>query len=57
LIALNEIFINGYRYQKARITLTGLVSARVNKSWNIRKNHSSKIDTDDFHSLLMIKAI
>jgi len=96
LIALNEIFINGYRYQKAGITLTGLVSsdgsknlfssakdekintlmrsidntnyrygrstlslasAGVNKKWNLRRDHSSKIDTADFHSLPIIKAI
>jgi DNA polymerase V len=96
LIALNEIFINGYRYQKAGITLTGLVSssgsknlfstekdekikglmrsidstnykygrstlslasAGVNKKWNMRRDHSSKIDTADFHSLPIIKAI
>ncbi|MDA9972521.1 Y-family DNA polymerase [Candidatus Pelagibacter ubique] len=96
LIALNEIFINGYRYQKAGITLTGLVSssgsknlfstekdekikglmksidstnykygrstlslasAGVNKKWNMRRDHSSKIDTANFHSLPTIKAI
>ena len=96
LIALNEIFINGYRYQKAGITLTGLTnsddnkslfssekdekikglmksidstnyrygrstlslaSAGVNKKWNMRRDHSSKIDTADFHSLPVIKAI
>jgi len=96
LIALNEIFINGYRYQKAGIQLSGLISsdgsknlfssekdekintlmksidntnyrygrstlslasAGVNKRWNIRRDHSSKIDTADFHSLPIIKAI
>jgi DNA polymerase V len=96
LVALNEIFINGYRYQKAGITLTGLVSsdgsknlfsskkdekikglmrsidstnyrygrstlslasAGVSKKWNMRRDHSSKIDTADFHSLPIIKAI
>ena len=96
LVALNEIFINGYRYQKAGITLTGLTSsdgsknlfssekdekikglmrsidstnyrygrstlslasAGVNKKWNMRRDHSSKIDTADFHSLPIIKAI
>jgi len=96
LIALNEIFINGYRYQKAGIQLSGLISsdgsknlfssekdekintlmksidntnyrygrstlslasAGVNKKWNIRRDHSSKIDTADFHSLPIIKAI
>ena len=96
MIALNEIFINGYRYQKAGITLTGLVgsdcrknlfssekdekintlmrsidntnhrygrstlslaSAGVNKRWNMRKDHSSKIDTASFHSLPIIKVV
>ena len=96
LIALNEIFINGHRYQKIGIALTSLnnldssknlfssekdekintlmrsidntnyrygrstlslASAGVNKRWNIRKNHSSKIDTADFHFLPTIKAI
>ena len=95
LVALNEIFINGYRYQKAGITLTGLTSsdgsknlfssekdekikglmrsidstnyrygrstlslasAGVNKKWNMRRDHSSKIDTADFYSLPTIKA-
>ena len=95
-MALSEIFINGYRYQKAGITLTGLVSASgsknlfstekdekikglmsaidstnyrygrstlslasagINKKWNMRRDHSSKIDTADFHSLPVIKAI
>ena len=32
LVALNEIFINGYRYQKAGITLTGLVSSDGSKN-------------------------
>ena len=96
LIALKEIFINGYRYQKAGITLTGLVSsdgsknlfssekyekikdlmksidstnyrygrstlslasAGVHKRWNMKREYFSKIDTADFYSLPMIKAI
>jgi DNA polymerase V len=96
LVVLNEIFINGYRYQKAGITLTGLISsdcsknlfssekderikslmrsidstnyrygrstlslasAGVNKKWNMKRDYSSKIDTADFHSLPVIKAI
>jgi DNA polymerase V len=96
LAALNEIFINGYRYQKAGITLTGLInsdnsknlfssekdekikglmrsidstnyrygrstlslaSAGVNKKWNMKRDHSSKINTADLHSLPTIKAI
>ena len=90
LAGLKDIFKNGYRYQKAGITLTGLVgsdgsknlfssekdekikglmrsidstnyrygrstlslaSAGVNKKWNMRRDHSSKIDTADFYSL------
>ena len=96
MVALNKIFINGYRYQKAGITLTGLIgsdgsknlfssekdekikglmrsidstnyrygrstlslaSAGVNKRWNMKREHSSKIDTADFYSLPIIKAI
>ena len=96
LFALNKIFINGYRYQKAGIVLTGLIassgsknlffsekdekintlmrsidstnyrygrstlslaSAGVNRKWNIKKNHSSKIDTSNFYYLPVIKAI
>ena len=93
--ALKEIFIDGYRYQKAGITLTSLTSsddsknlfssekdekikglmrsidstnyrygrstlslasAGVNKRWNMRRDHSSKIDTADFFSLPTIRA-
>ena len=96
LVALKEIFINGYRYQKVGITLTGLTdsdgnknlfssekdekintlmrsidstnyrygrstlslaSAGVNKRWNMKRDHSSKINTADFYSLPIIKAI
>ena len=32
MIALKEIFIDGYRYQKAGITLTGLVSSDGSKN-------------------------
>ena len=93
---MNQIFKNGYRYQKVGIQLSGLsesvesknlfssakdekintlmrsidntnykygrstlslASAGVNKRWNMRRDHSSKIDTSDFHCLPMIKAI
>ena len=96
LNALEAIFKNGYRYQKAGVMLShlsestnnknlfsserdekinslmksidntnhrygrstlSLASAGVNKRWNIRKEYSSKIDTADFYSLPMIKAI
>ena len=90
LVALDSIFKNGYRYQKAGIMLTGLsnedgsknlfssekdekikglmksidntnyrygrstlslASAGVQKRWNMRREHSSKIDTADFYLL------
>ncbi len=93
---LEDIFRNGYRYQKAGVMLTGLsnknqkenlfssekdekinrlmrsmdntnyrygrstlslASAGVYKKWNMRREHSSKIDTADFYSLPKIKAI
>ncbi len=96
LNALETIFKNGYRYQKAGIMLShlsestnnknlfssekdekinslmksidntnyrygrstlSLASAGVHKKWNMRKEYSSKIDTADFYSLPMIKAI
>ena len=39
-----------------RSTLS-LASAEINKKWNIKKQHSSKIDTADFNFLPTIKAI
>ena len=39
-----------------RSTLS-LASAGINKKWNVRKQHSSKIDTADFNFLPTIKAI
>jgi len=90
LVALDSIFKNGYRYQKAGVMLTGLsnedgsknlfssekdekikglmksidntnyrygrstlslASAGVQKRWNMRREHSSKIDTADFYLL------
>ena len=96
LTALESIFKNGYRYQKAGVMLTGLsnsegvknlfssekdkkindlmrsidntnfrygrstlslASAGVQKRWNMRRQHSSKIDTADYHCLPTIRAI
>jgi len=34
-----------------------LASAEISKKWNIKKQHSSKIDTADFNFLPTIKAI
>ncbi len=94
LIALDSVFKNGYRYQKAGVMLTGLsnedgsknlfssekdekikglmksidntnyrygrstlslASAGVQKRWNMRREHSSKIDTADFYLLPTIR--
>jgi len=94
LIALESIFKNGYRYQKAGVLLSGLLeatnnknlfssekdekinslmksidntnyrygrstlslaSAGVQKRWNSKRQHYSKIDTADFHCLPTIK--
>jgi len=94
LNALENIFKNGYRYQKAGVMLShlsesnnnknlfssekdekiknlmksidntnyrygrstlSLASAGIHKKWNMRKEHSSKIDTADFYSLPTIK--
>ena len=96
LNALEAIFKNGYRYQKAGVMVSrlsefsnnknlfssekdekinslmksidntnyrygrstlSLASAGVHKRWNMRREYSSKIDTADFYSLPMIKAI
>ncbi len=96
LNALETIFKNGYRYQKAGVMLShlsestnnknlfsserdekinslmksidntnyrygrstlSLASAGIHKRWNMRREYSSKIDTADFYSLPMIKAI
>ena len=95
LIALESIFKNGYRYQKAGVLLSGLseatndknlfstekdekikclmksidntnyrygrssislASAGVQKRWNLKREHSSKIDTSDFYCLPTIIA-
>ncbi len=94
LVALDSIFKNGYRYQKAGVMLAGLsnedgsknlfssekdkkikglmksidntnyrygrstlslASAGVQKRWNMRREHSSKIDTADFYLLPTIR--
>jgi len=91
---LENIFKNGYQYQKAGVMLTGLsnannkinlfssekdekisslmrsidntnhrygrsvlslASAGVQKRWNMKREHSSKIDTADFYSLPTIR--
>ena len=96
LSALENIFKNGYRYQKAGVLLTGLsnddgkknlfssekdekinilmksidntnyrygrsaislASAGVQKRWNMKREHSSRIDTADFYCLPTIRAI
>ena len=43
-------------YRFGRSTLS-LASAGINKKWNVRRQHSSKIDTADFNFLPTIKAI
>ena len=48
--------IDNTNYRFGRSTLS-LASAGVNKKWNVRKQHSSKIDTADFNFLPTIKAI
>ena len=92
---LENIFKNGYQYQKAGVMLTGLhnddgrknlfssekdeklkslmqsidntnyrygrstlslASAGVRKSWSMKRDYNSKIDTADFYSLPTIRA-
>jgi len=48
--------IDNTNYRFGRSTLS-LASAGINKKWNIKRQHSSKIDTADFHYLPTIKAI
>ena len=96
LTILENIFKNGYRYQKAGVLLSGLseannnknlfssekdqkisslmrsidntnyrygrstlslASAGVQKRWNMKRQHYSKIDTADFHFLPTIRVI
>ena len=47
--------IDSTNYIYGRSTLS-LASAGVNKRWNMRRDHSSKIDTADFYCLPTIKA-
>ncbi len=46
--------IDNTNYRFGRSTLS-LASAGINKKWNIKRQHYSKIDTSDFHCLPMIK--
>ena len=48
--------IDNTNYRFGRSTLS-LASAGINRKWNIKRQHSSKIDTADFHYLPTIKAI
>jgi len=48
--------IDSTNYKYGRSTLS-LASAGVNKKWNMKRDHSSKIDTADFNSLPIIKVI
>ncbi len=48
--------IDDTNYKFGRSTLS-LASAGINKKWNIKRQHYSKIDTSDFHYLPKIKAI
>ena len=48
--------IDNTNYRDGRSTLI-LASAGVNKKWNMKRDYSSKIDTANFHSLPVIKAI
>jgi len=47
--------IDNTNYKYGRSTLS-LASAGIRKKWNTRREHSSKIDTADFHCLPTIKA-
>jgi len=48
--------IDNTNYKFGRSTLS-LASAGINKKWNIKRQHYSKIDTSDFNCLPIIKAI
>ena len=48
--------IDNTNYKFGRSTLS-LASAGINKKWNIKRQHYSKIDTSDFNYLPTIKAI
>ena len=47
--------IDNTNYRYGRSTLS-LASAGVQKKWNMKREHSSKIDTADFYSLPTIRA-
>ena len=47
--------IDNTNHRYGRSTLS-VASAGVKKRWNMKREHSSKIDTADFHSLPIIKA-
>ena len=46
--------IDNTNYRYGRSTLS-LASAGVYKKWNMKREHSSKIDTADFYSIPKIK--
>ena len=52
-ILMKSIDKTNYRYGRSTLSLA---SAGVNKKWNMRRQHSSKIDTADFYCLPTIKA-
>ena len=47
--------IDSTNYKYGRSTLS-LANAGISKKWNMRRQHSSKIDTADFYSLPTVKA-
>ena len=51
---MKSIDNTNYRYGRATLSLA---SAGVHKKWNMRRQHSSKIDTTDYYYLPTIKAI
>ena len=52
-ILMKSIDNTNYRYGRSTLSLA---SAGVHKKWNMRRQHSSKIDTADFYCLPTIKA-
>jgi len=52
-ILMKSIDNTNYRYGRSTLSLA---SAGVHKRWNMRRQHSSKIDTADFYCLPTIKA-
>ena len=51
---MKTIDYTNYRFGRSTLSLA---SAGINKKWNIKRQHYSKIDTSDFHCLPIIKAI